>query len=752
MSNPLFLFSSLILCCMINSADANKTNEKIIYSPEGVIASWKIAPTDGMTVRESPDGIELNFETFKAGRNEWPRLTLSGAEIDLSDYSQLVFEFDNLDGNEQSLLLAAPDKKNTSGLAGVAATIGREGTQRVVLDISDGATLEQSKVQEIYICLPKPPEPASYRLRKLTAVLNPDYLSKREALRGFLTETQNLGEELKKLVPTDEEHAKDLQQAESMLISATADFESRKSGYVTVVAAKLNRAQKLFNSYGMRTRNEPLISWHSPLGQAIREGTLPKPSDATLREIRQRAVVGQYLVYGINLSANQDQESVQVSLNVPEVLKSSIYLRPALWVKARDGSLTADAIGTPTHQLNLTIKPSSTEQVFLWVDAKNGPLSPGLVEASITISKNGESLQKIPVRIDVVDINLPANVPLLLTNWAYFYTDNVVHTNGLEVEARDNLRDYGMNTWVLNYRQVPLPSIDLEGRYLGLSKDSLKPFHQVMKLLQGRPEENFIVWLGFHRPELSAMLEKPGVLEKYLEDLHSLLDQYGVGKERRYLSFWDEPDAFQTRETARWMSKIRKYDETFLFFDNSSHLPEGRDELDEYLGAVDFWLPNWEAFVKTEPEEMKRAYDHGVKRAGFYRCLMSRNNQGVNIYEYYRMFGWYLMQGGFDGMAFWVYNVGLEDIWDGTLGSTSGGQVVYVKDGRLFSSRRWEMVREAIDDYRLAMAAIGKDGRLDLESHPELKVWSQEIISSPDQPGQADQMRERLIDTALQKR
>jgi len=738
---------------MVNVAESNEAIGKEIYSPTGVIAPWKITPTDGMNIRETPEGIELQFNPFKAGGNEWPRLILSGEGIDLSGYSQLVFELDNLDGNEQSLLIAArSDKENIAGLAGVAGTVGRDGTHRIVLDISDGAPLEQSKVQEIYICLYQPSQPARYRLRKVTAVRNPDFLPRREALGGFLTETQSLLQEYIKSEPAKEERAGDLQQAESTLASATSDFEKRRSGYVTLVVAKLDRAQKLLGKYGMRTRNEALISWHSPLGLAIREGTLPKTSDATLREIQQRVIPGQYLVYAINLSANQEQQSVQVSLNVPEALKSSIYLRPTLWVKARDGSLTADAIGESTHQVDLNIKPFSTEQVFLWVDAKKGTLRPGQVEASVTISKDGASMQEIPVSINVVDLKIPADVPLLLTNWAYFYTDNVKHTNGLEVEARDNLRDYGMNTWVLNYRQVPLPSIGSDGKYQGLEKDSLASFHQVMKLLQGKPQENFIIWLGFHRPEFPLMLEKPEVLEKYLHDLHALLDQYGVQKDRRYIKLWDEPNSVQVRETARWMSRIREYDSSFLFFDNSSHLPEGRDELDAYLGAVDVWLPNWEALFKTRPDEVKRAYDHGVKRVGFYRCLMSRNNRGVNIYEYYRMLGWHLMQGGFDSLAFWVYNVGVEDLWDGTLGSASGGQVAYAKDGKLLSSRRWEMVREAIDDYRLAMVAIGEEGRLDPKSHPELKKWSQEVISKADKPGFADQMRERLIDSALQKK
>lgn len=729
---------------------ATDIKEKIIYSPQGVMAEWAINPVD-VDVKQSPEGMEFSFSAFKPEGQEWPRLLLSGPKTDFSAYSQLIFEIEALDDEEQTLLIGARSGIDFSqGNSAVAAVAGGRKVQKVILDISDGSPLEQSHIHEMGIGMHRPEMPGRYRLRGIKAIRNPDFPSRRDALTGSIRETQEIVDTYSNLPLEAGKDNKEISEARQMFNSAKKDYEKQSSGYVTTVTAKLERVRFLLGKYGMRTRQEPLTIWRSPLGKAVRTDTLPDPSQQTPKEIQQRVVQGQYLAIPINFSASDEEQKLEISL--PEDNGGRIALRQALWAKARDGSMTADAIAASAQTISVTVAPFSTEQILLWVDAKNGPVTEGKLETKLQVSQAGQPLRTIPISITITDMKLPERLPLATANWAYFFTSHAVQTKGLEAQARDNLRDYGMNTWVIHYTQIPHPKLDADGQYVGLEEKSLATFRQVMQLLAGKAEENFIIWLGFHQEELVRDLERPGVLEPYLKAMNTLLDEYKVSRERRYLGFWDEPDARKSRQVVEWMKKIRGVDSTFLFYDNTSHPPSQKAELDDFLSHCNLWVPNWEAFVVAKPEvsaDLMRL--HAQQKTGFYRCLMSRNNKGVNIYEYYRLMGWYAIDRDLTAIMFWVYDF-FENPWDGTQGSGSGGTVIYSKDGQLLTSRRWEMVREAIDDYRLAMLALGTNERIDIKSSPELKTLCDNVLKAPANPEEASLAREQLIDLALQRR
>jgi hypothetical protein len=273
-----------------------------------------------------------------------------------------------------------------------------------------------------------------------------------------------------------------------------------------------------------------------------------------------------------------------------------------------------------------------------------------------------------------------------------------------------------------------------------------------MNLLSGNPQETFILWLGFQRPEIRELLSRPRVLSGYIKDLHALMDEYHVPLDKRYIQFWDETQADQLQESIEWMKKIRALDPTFQFFDNTSSIPTAPQSIKDFSHLLGVLMPNWEQLFVAQPEEAKRAAALDIPHFGFYRCLMSRNNSGVNIYEYYRLMGWYLMQNGFDTLGFWTYNAGAGgDEWDGTTGSASGGTVVYQKDGQLFSSRRWELFREGLDDYKLMQAAFNDDGILDANKNSKLKYFCHQIINAPENLQEADTIRIELIQLAEKK-
>lgn len=721
-----------------------RAEETVIYDPaRGFAEGWSATATAGITLHETPEGLELHFDAFAEGGYEWPRLLITSGGKDLSDASRLIVEVEPLSDRDVTVLLSAHDSNRKRGsLAGISGPIATGGTRQIALDIADGAPLEQSEVREIAFGQHKPSAASRLRLRSIRAIAHPDFIPSRVALAGRLAEAG-------RLLAQTEEAVKDpaaLEALKKRYRALTQAQEKRGLRYLSAIEERLLEMERDLSRLAIQERGESLVVWRSPLSQAIRRGTLPLPGDAALKQIRERVAVGQYRAVGLNFSSAESARRLSVKLKLSPELSGRVWLRPTEWAKARDGSWTADAIGATVGQVDLEVAPYETEQVLLWLDAKSTLPPAGSGHGEIELFEEGKPIATFPLEVEWVDAGLPAHLPLMTGNWAYFYTANVRQIHGLEKEARDNLRDYGMNTWVIHYTQIPQPQLDAEGRYAGLEPASLAAFEKVMELLKGEVEENYVFWLGFQQASLVERLSSPGVLPAYLREFNALIDRYGVAKERRYLKFWDEPKKDQILETIRWMEAVRKEDLGFKLFDNGSMVPAQEDQLQAYLEQTDVWVPNWEALFINKPDDAKRARAALKHRIGFYRCLMTRNNRGVNLYEYYRLNGWRLLEGDFSAYLNWVYvfAIGEKNAWDGTTGHSSGGQMIYVRDGQIWTSRRWEMVREALDDCRLAFTISDTPSR-----HPAIRELAQQALAAPTRPALADELREQLLDLAL---
>lgn len=745
------LFALLLI--VVRPSQSEQIPVKVLYENNQLPAGWKAEPTQGASLAavQPKNGIQFDIAVWKDGVDMWPRLLLSGPGVDVSDYSKMIVEIENPTAVDQNIVIAA--KATQEDNAGQAWLIPAHSTRELTLDISDGAPLDQSSVKEILLYLYQPLTLNTYVLKKVSFAKSPDFTSKKVALGQQLDETLRSFDVLQKATAKNTTIAPDLRSIQAVLETARTAYTQASPGYAIAVQKLLLEAQQSIARQGINMRGADLWVWSSPLGMAIREGTLPSPKDAALTAIKDQVCLNQYKAICVNVSAAAQAQIVQLQLNTTAGQDKLFSLRPTLFSKVRDGSLTADAIGEKTNRLNLTVDPYQTQQILVWVNTKGAGIKPGRYTASLTLTsgKDKAVVKTIPLNIEVAAVRLPSAVPVSIHNWAYFYIHSTPVTKGLEKEALANMRDYGVNTWSQDYTQVPLPRLNAANEYDGLDPKTLEPYVKLMELLKGHPDEIHILWLGFQRAEVRELLARPGVLKGYLKDMHALLDKYKIPLDKRYIQFWDEPRLGEIRESMEWMRKVRALDPTFKFYENGSVIPPGAQEWKEFIRLVDCWGPNWDQLYVAKPEDGKTIAAAGFRHLGFYRCLMSRNNRGVNIYEYYRLMSWRLMEQGFDNLAFWAYNVGSEDAWDGTTGTSSGGIVVYQKDGKLLTSRRWELFREGLDDYKLAQAAFDTKGILDARKQAQLMEICNDVAAHPNEPRYADQMRLKLIGLAVKK-
>lgn len=715
-------------------------NEIVLYENGRFAGDWKAStPVEGASFEIKGGLIGFTLEAWKEGRDGWPRLRLAGGAMDLSDCTEIIAEIESINDKAQTLVVTA----GTSGeeLAAVVAQFQPHEKQKVRLNISDGCEFDPSKTLFIHFYRQSPPVSNRYRIARIVAVQNPDFVSARSATRNRIDALETARKELQ---PTDGE---DLGK---LIANTERQFAERRPGYIGSLDALIKRLDNRIARANMSRFGVETLLWTAPLAMPLRPDTLPGPDARNLNDVTLRICRNQYVAYCVNISSTRDLGEVTVRLS-DQTTPGLLALRATEFVKARDGTMTADAFLSPVDSLQFNLSAYETRQTILWVDTKSQSPTPGLKQAKLEISFEGKK-NEIPVAVEVLDVSLPAEIPLMTFNWAVFFHSRSV-TPGLEREALANLRDYGINTWNLEDQDVPLPVMDADGRYTGLERK--EKFRKILELLKGGRGENFILWLGLERGEsVTRRFLSVEVIRAYLAEVNSIMDEYGIPKERRYFTLTDEAKIEAMLSNIEVMARFRQADASVQFFDNASDWIHDEAKRKEYFELNKVWAPNWDHFVSLHLADVESWQERYPVNLGFYRCLMSRNNRASNINEYYRLAAWRAMRYGFGNLGFWTYNAGHgEDTWDGTTGSASGGIVVYARDGKLYASRRWEVFREGLTDYQLAGVIMNSGTVVDVRKNAEMLALCESVLKETNNISLPDQARASLMNMiAGQKR
>jgi len=119
---------------------------------------------------------------------------------------------------------------------------------------------------------------------------------------------------------------------------------------------------------------------------------------------------------------------------------------------------------------------------------------------------------------------------------------------------------------------------------------------------------------------------------------------------------------------------------------------------------TDIWCPGLSMLAETTPE--MNVIRNSGKTIWSYDCSYKyarpagANLKNINIVGQYRTAALFALHYGGSGIGYWCYNSG-EDMWGRT---QLEFPLVYAGRTRPVTSRRWEAVREGIEDYRIAFA------------------------------------------------
>jgi len=114
---------------------------------------------------------------------------------------------------------------------------------------------------------------------------------------------------------------------------------------------------------------------------------------------------------------------------------------------------------------------------------------------------------------------------------------------------------------------------------------------------------------------------------------------------------------------------------------------------------VDIWCPNRNGYLLHEGGDKLEFIKSTGSTVWTYECEGDAKHQSP--LGYYRAQSWLVWRHGLSGIGFWSYCTSRHDPWH----VPRGGQdylLIYQGDG-VVTSKRWEAVRDGIEDYKLLM-------------------------------------------------
>jgi outer membrane protein assembly factor BamB len=375
---------------------------------------------------------------------------------------------------------------------------------------------------------------------------------------------------------------------------------------------------------------------------------------------------------------------------------TAIALHNTVNVPTEMRDFSADALPVLNNG-NLIHAPAwSACQLWLTLDAK--VLTPGDWVGRIQL----QSLDIEPVtavaglNVTIWEPRLPEHQPLSLCHWGY------VHTSRLKDFPEEALADQVRNgTNVFVGTLYPKAKYDEQGNLVGEID-----FADHDAYVKRHAPYGVILFCGYQ-----GALKGPGGMEsdmyaqahvQWLRAWVEHLKGLGIGYEGWALYPVDEPGLSDGLvEHYLLMAKLaREADPNIRMYTD----PVGRiteEELQRMLPYVDIWCPNRNGLIleKNNAAKLDIIRNSG-KTVWMYECDANAKHQSP--LGYYRAQAWLAWRLNMTGIGFWSYCTSQDDPWFRP-GMRHDYLLVYQGNG-VVTSKRWEAVRDGVEDYSLLAA------------------------------------------------
>lgn len=782
-----------IVTCATGRADSAKTISVYDFDSGQVLdqlmttAGVQISLTD-KHVTSGDNALRIHVPALQETGDHYPRVILSSniftEPADYSPYTRISFDVTNTGEGLSTLMFGVSNLPHfdvhgqKQGSASFVIPSGA--TMTVSMGTSSLPRMDISVVKAMQFRIMTSSQAQTLVVDSIRAEYDPKAGSPLDTLREDALDLRSQYEaadahvQMDNITPPQQEHVKTVQkQAVAELDTIVLACQGIAAGDVKGRHGELRqKVNELDNRIGrLVLLDKPaLYAWEiSPYVNVFRD-ELPDFESPALDSIAVSVAGGEYrdVVFMITGTEGPDQQAEIHVTDVTAPLKNAIVISKVKYIQNRLGEFTGDA-HYPLEG-DLKIPAGQSRQVRLAVDNRNGTLSSGNHAFTLVIQdQESGHTQHIPGRVHVHDFSLPGYEILPNNSYAEF---NRSPFKGMHDMLVKDMKAGGYNVFYLH--PMELPKLTSWNPDTGAVEVDSSVFDKKMKLIlknwgEGDPPRFIFSISAFtrtDRPEdLFSRLRESGNMPTFpdiewktafagwVTAFRNVVQEHGIEFDDWMITPADESSELALRTVDIPIAEIvKQVDSRIQLICNSSNITifQHPEYAARYLAVMDIFQPDLGYGVRNNPDVLALRKNSG-KPIWFYKCRGDLNTRSANIYSYYRLFTWDMMASGASGVGVWSYCVQDNNPWREPV---PGYSMVYrhpEKEKALAYSRRYEIFREGMDDYRYvhklrSTARMADDPLLIAQAEELIQSATIDILDNRYNTKRADMWREKLAE------
>lgn len=744
------------------------------FEEEGVLE--RIGTAAGVSIRLTQEDVvsgkralEVRVAPYSKHQNAWPYISLVYPQalptpLDLTHYSKISLTIKNVtEGLARIHVQGSTLPYNDAGRNFADEGFLIPGGTSWVCDLpADRFTYlgttkvgnqvvqynDPSNVQMILILFPANETSAVYRIDAIQALYDPAVGSPGEKLQAALQGiTQGYGELKQKInwknieepdrQSVEEQYA---QLGQTMQGLSQAYQESLAKGFQGKYAAlkrDLDHAARKLGELLLADKQDYFV-WEIDPYVNILKDEAPDFQSAELTKIEIQMALNEFRDQVFMVSACDKDVKLEVACQADAKLPPDAILVQETWyLENRIGEETGDAVYPWTGPL--VIPRGESRQIRLRFNSRYAALKPGHYTFRIRLRDLDAGVEKIiPGSLEVWDFQLPSYD--LLANHCYAEFNNCEFSAGeLTAKAVAHMKMYGLNQVFIHPSEMPKPVVDANGNLLRMDSEAFeKRVRWIQKGWQSAPgEERLKFHLGMQmistfnldRPDIdythSSQQATPkwkALFPRWYAALKETTRRLGIADEDLIMVLHDEPsESWMVQGVIPLARAIKDIDPQITILSNASNTLADPAKTQEFYHLIDIYQPHLPE-IKTSPQLLNWVRSSG-KTVWTYQCLSGFNQRNKNPYAYYRVSGWDLVKYGLTGTGLWTYCAQGTNPWK----NPNGGMILIFKHptkNEVVHSRRYEMFREGVDDYRY----VAKLREVAKKKGPQAQAAAEELI------------------------
>lgn len=693
----------------------------------------------GVSVRRTDSGmLEVHITPFAEHGNKWPLIAFGpqffGKPVNLAPYSSLEAELHHrTDGMSRVDLQLGTSPDMTRDVDNHALLIPGHTSMPVKMPIDVVRTNDPSDIATIqFIFRPRESETV-YRIEPIRLVHDPAIGSPIDDLEKTAAAIPEQFAAVKRQLP------RALTVAQQQAVRALAQRIAALSGEITQA-----RAKHFYRTYRSLSGHIDTVVgdiarlrfvgagglwvWRPDRYPNIVRQTGPGLDSEPLTRLDVSMAGNEFRDCVVTVSAADRDRSLAIAVHSADETRlpaAAVAIRHTTYIKGTRPESTGDALLRVEGPVSLPVGES--RQLWIRFDTRTMDVPPGRHAFEITLKDEANGIERaLPGELTVWDFALPSYD--VLPNNSYAILGGRLGSDETYRQAVEHMKLYGLNHI---YVEPPVRScptgLDDEWRITGYDDDLLMTrVSNAMEAWDEAPGDGVLHFIfaitGFH--ELGLQREGyafpndrwRNVFAQWLGHFTSLMEQAGLDRGRWLFVLADESGEPALKDLEVPLAEaIKSIDPSVRITCNTSTILSDADWSRRLFQAFDVFQPH----LGYEPvlEWLRQS----GKPLWVYQCESGLPARGRDLYSYYRLYTWDMLQRGFVGTGLWTYYSAPHDRpWDEDF---QGCQLVYLHPEQgLVHSRRYEIVREGLDDYRyvvalrLAAAASGPQAVRDAES------------------------------------